>query len=112
MKVQDGPITLPANAAIAAYLRVKLTAGFLAVAGDEDEVGTNVRHILAGDPAGTVLPRGYSCVRLHVANGAIAANVEVFAAAAGKIAAAGTRSRGLTLEAASGDGAVIRVLTQ
>lgn len=112
MRIQQGPITLPVNAALGKYLRYKLSGGVLALASSsEDEVGTLVQDVFATDLVGSILPREESCVRLMVASKSIALFATVYAAASGKISDSGTLIRGMALEAASGDGSVIRVLT-
>ena len=112
MHVQNVP-SFPNNSALAEGLRVKLSAGYLVVAGAaEDELGTIEQRVLAGDTVAAVLPIDTPGVRHMVAAGAIAANATVYAAANGKIADSGTLIRGFAMEAASGDGSVIRVMTQ
>lgn len=112
MRVNDVP-TFPNNSALARALRVTLSGGYLVVAGaSTDEFGTLQDSVLATDTHASVLPLGYYGVREYVASGVISQYATVFAAASGKIAATGTLRRGVALEAASGDGSIIRVLFQ
>lgn len=111
MKVEDFP-TFTAASALAPYLRVKLSAGELIVCpGDEDELGTlNQRVLAAGDPV-SIVPRENPCVRLMVAAGSFSQYALLYAAANGKVDDSGTLIRGVALEASTGDGAIVRVLT-
>ncbi len=110
MNVQDYP-SLPTNAALDPYLRYKMTAGFLALAGSsEDEVGTLANRVFATDSVGTIIPREKAGVRKAVASKSIAQYATVYAAASGQISDSGTLIRGMALEAASGAGSQIRVL--
>ena len=112
MRVNSTP-TFVANSALARYLRVKLSSGKLVVAtAADDEVGTLDGAALAADDSVAVIPRGEAGVRKMVAAGAIAQYAEVFAAAGGKVDDSGTLSRGIAMEAASGDGSEINVLAQ
>lgn len=105
--------SFPNNSALAEGLRVKLSAGYLVVAGAaDDELGTIEQRVLAADTVAAVLPIDTQGVRHMVAAGAIANGATVYAAAGGKIADSGTLIRGVAMEAASGDGSVIRVFTQ
>ena len=111
MRVNNTP-TFIATSALAANLRVKLTAGKLVVAGDDDdEVGTLDAPSLAADAKVAVIPREDPCVRKMVASEAISIYDEVYAADDGKVATTGTLIRGIAMEAASGDGSIINVLT-
>lgn len=111
MRVQAGNVTLPNNAAIGRYLRVKLTGGFIAVAdADDRDLGTLEGSSLATDPVVAVIPDNAEGTRKCVAAGAIAQYAEVFKAAGGKVDASGTVEYGVALEAASGDGSYIEVL--
>lgn len=98
---------------IAKYLRVKLTAGALAVAGATDrELGVTSRFLDASVP-GDVLLRNQNGTTPMVAAGAIALGAVVYTAADGKIndaQVAGAYRVGIALEAASGDGSIIEVL--
>lgn len=113
MRVLIGSPSFPVNAALNPYLRVKLSAGYLVVAAaDEDELGTLEKRVLSTDTKAAVVPREEPVVRYMVAAAAFAANATVYAAAAGKIDDSGTLIRGMALDAAAGDGSVVRVLTQ
>lgn len=104
-------ITLPNNSALAEGTRVKMSAGYLvAASSSEDEIGTIEQRVLATDPVATVLPINFPGVRHMIAAGAINTLTTVYAAASGKIDATGTLLRGMTMEAASGAGSVIKVL--
>lgn len=112
MRVNDVP-TFPNNAALGRALRVTMSGGYLAAAGaSTDEYGTLQDAVLATDAYASVLPLGYYGVREFIANGEIAQYATVYAAASGKVANTGTLRRGVALEAASGDGSIIRVLNQ
>lgn len=112
MKVNDIP-TFPSNSALGRALRVKLSGSNLVVADStDDELGTLIERTLASDPNAAVLPIEYFGVREHVAAAAFAQYATVYAADGGKIDDSGTLIRGLSLEAASGDGSIVRVLTQ
>jgi len=109
MLVNQKP-TFPNNAALAEGLRVKLSGGYLVAAGAaEDELGTLEQHTLAADTYGTVCPLDTPGVEHMIASEAIAQYQTVYAAADGKIATSGTLIRGMAMEAASGDGSVIKV---
>lgn len=113
MKINDFP-SLPNNSAMTRGTRVKMSGGYLtAASGTEDEVGTLCDTVLATDGYAAIVPLGYFGVKQMIASAAITAYATVYAAASGKITStAGTLRRGIALEAASGDGAIIRVLTQ
>src|SRR5690348_5698883 len=104
--------TFPNNAALAEGLRVKLSGGYLPAAGAaDDELGTMEQLTLADSTIGTVLPLDWFGVRHMIASEAISQYQTVYAAASGKIATSGTLIRGIAMEAASGNGSVIKVLT-
>ncbi len=106
-------VTFPNNSALLEGLRVKLSGGYLTAAGAaEDELGTMEMRTLAGDGSGSVLPIDEEGVRHMIASEAISQYQTVYAAASGKIATSGTLVRGMAMEAASGDGSVIKVFTQ
>jgi hypothetical protein len=110
--VQRDVRTFPNNSAIAPYLRVKLTGGFLAVAAAADnELGILEQRTLATDTVGTVrLPTTDSTVRA-TAGGAIAAMATIYRAAGGKVSTTVVGNAwGIALEAASGDGSQIECL--
>lgn len=101
-----------AGAAIAKNLRVKLSAGVLAVAGIADQdIGTLEEASFASGDVRSVNLNSLQGTRLMVANGAITAGARVFAAASGKISAtAAGPGKGIALEAAAADGDTIEVL--
>lgn len=104
--------SLPNNSALAEGTRVKMSAGFLvAASGSEDEAGTIEQRVFATDPVATVIPLGAAVVRHMICAAAITQYATVYAAAAGKIDASGTLVRGIALDAGSGSGSMIRVLT-
>ena len=104
--------TFQAGAAIGQHRRVRLSSGKLALAGaaDADGLGTAAREAFAADEYISVHLRNSQGTFLMVANGAITAGVEVFAAASGKIAATGTVSLGHALTAATADNDLVEVL--
>lgn len=105
--------TFPNNSALTRGTRVKMSGGYLAAAGDdEDELGTLPDTVLSTDTVAAVVPFNHSGVKQFIAAGAISQYATVFAAASGKIDDSGTLRRGIALEAASGDGAIIPVLVQ
>lgn len=106
MKRQVGSITLPNNAALAPYLRVKLTSGYLvAAAAVDDEIGTLEQRTQATETQAAVLPRWAEGSRLVVAAGAITQFADVYRAAGGKLSATPNGNRwGIALEAAAADG--------
>lgn len=96
--------------AIDRYLRVKLSSGVLALAGDEPDIGVTSRRVEASVP-GDVILRSKPGTTPMVAAKAIAAGDVVYSAADGKVTDAGGAERiGVALDAATGDGAVIEVL--
>lgn len=100
-----------AGAAIAMYLRVKLSAGLLAKAGSTDhELGTLESASFASGDVRAVRLRSAQGTCKMVAAGAITAGNPVYAAANGKIDASGTVLLGIALEAAAADGDIIEVL--
>jgi hypothetical protein len=113
MQFTEGYVkTYQASIAIAQYLRVKLTAGLLvlAVAADK-ELGTTERPSFG--TAGEDVPvrlRTAPGTAIFIANAAIARGAEVFAAAGGKVAPAGTVAIGTAESAAGADGDQIEVL--
>lgn len=111
-KVSGCVRTFPNNSAIAPFLRVKLSAGYLVVAtAADDELGILEERALATDTSkGVRLPNSGETVRVTAA-GAITALADVYRAAGGKISATPNGRRwGVALEAASGDGSQIEVL--
>jgi hypothetical protein len=101
-----------AGAAIAKYLRVKLSSGKLAVAGATDVgLGTLEDASFAdGDVRAVRLRSAQGTVKM-VAAGAISAGADVWAAASGKVNdVGGAVYEGVALDAAAADGDVIEVL--
>lgn len=112
MKVVDFPV-LPNNAAITRGTRVKLSGGYLAAASaTEDEVGTITDDVQTTDSYASIVPFNFSGVKQFIASGSITQYATVYAAASGKIASTGTLRRGIALQAASGNGALVDVLVQ
>ena len=100
-----------AGAAIAQHLRVKLSSGVLAAAGDSDiEIGTMFEAALAANEVVPVLLRTAQGTRKMVASGAITGGNPAYAAAGGKVAATGTVYCGTALETTATDGDVLEVL--
>lgn len=114
--VEGGTKSFTAGAAIAQFLRVKLTASKLAVAGlglnDETlEIGTLEEASFADLDIRTVRLRSAQGTCKMVAAGVIAAGVAVFGAAGGKISTTASGATiGISCEAAAADGDVIEVL--
>lgn len=110
MHVSDIP-SFPNNSGLVEGLRVKLSAGYLVVAGAaDDELGVLAQRVLAGDSMAAVLPLDKPGVRHMVCSEAVAQYQTVYAAASGKVATSGTLIRGIALEAGSGDGSTIKIL--
>jgi hypothetical protein len=110
--VESGTRTFTAGAAIAQYLRVKLSAGVLAVAGaDEADIGVMDRPAFAANDSVAVrLPHAPGTVNM-VASEAISQYSNVYGAAGGKVAdTTSTQFIGVALTAAGGDGSIIEVL--
>lgn len=112
MRVTTGSKTLTANAALAPYLRVKLSSGELVVAGAEDrEIGTLDQRVLAADDPAAVVPRAVDGTVMMVASAAISQYAKVYGAASGKVSStANSNFIGIAMESASGDGSQIEVL--
>lgn len=104
--------SFPNNSAISPSLRVKLTGGYLAVAGaGDDELGVMEARSFANNSTGSVRTLSSEGTVRMVAAGAITLLADVFRAAGGKISATPNgRRRGIALEAASADGSEIEVL--
>jgi hypothetical protein len=105
--------TFAASAALAQNLRVQPSADGL-VAASATQLGVGNLDVPALAAGQLVAVRLWSAqgTRKMVANGAIAANADVFAAAGGKVSAtAGTLKIGIALEAATADGQTIEVAT-
>ena len=110
MKVNADP-HFPASTVLGRYLRVVLTAGKLALAGDADEeIGTTAVQAIVVDAPTAIVPKRWAGVRKMVVSEAVAVGDPLFAAAGGKVAKAGTLARGIVLEVATADGAEINVL--
>lgn len=109
--------TFTAGAAIDQFLRVKLTAGKLAVAvladGPGVELGTLLEESFADGDIRAVRARNAQGSRKMVANAALAVGAKCYTAAAGKVGATGTGAflEGIALTASAADGDVIEVLT-
>ncbi len=109
--VETATKTFAVSSALGQHLRVKLSAGVLALAGTTDvELGTTDRPVVTGDEVGTVRLRTAQGTAKMVAAEAITANNPVYAGANGKIAASGTILVGKALESAALDGDVIEVV--
>lgn len=112
-----GLLTFTAGAAIGQYLRVKLSAGKLAVAVAADgpgvELGTMEEASFADGDIRAVRARNFPGTRKMVANAAVAVGAQVFTAAAGKVGATaiGSFREGIALTTAAADGDIIEVLT-
>lgn len=108
--------TFVAGVAIARFLRVKLSAGKLAVAvagvtDEQIEIGTIDEAAFADLDVRPVRLRSAQGTAKMVANAAIAAGVAVYGAAAGKISTtASGLAIGISLEAAGADNDVIEVV--
>jgi hypothetical protein len=103
-------VTMVAGAALAPFLRVKLSTGKVVVAGDaDDELGTTAGRALAEDDPIAVIPRGEGGVRYCVAANSFAQFAQMYAAANGKVDDSGTLTRGFALDASSANGDIVRV---
>jgi hypothetical protein len=103
-------VTMVAGAALAPFLRVKLSTGKVVVASDtDDELGTTAGRALAEDDPIAVIPRGEGGVRYCVAAGSFAQFAQLYAAASGKVDDSGTLTRGFALDASGADGDIVRV---
>lgn len=114
MRVQTGSPTFIATAAMAPYLRVKLSGGKLVAAGAVDnEVGTLESRVLAADAPAAVVPKNAEGTIKMVAAGAISKFANVYGAAAGKIDdVVNANFIGMAMAATSGDGSLIEVIRQ
>jgi hypothetical protein len=100
------------GAAIGAHKRVKIAAGVLAVADDDDTdaIGTTLRETFgAGETVAVGLFNGGG-VQNMVAAGAISAGATVYAAADGEVDASGTVAVGMAIDAATAANDIIGVL--
>jgi len=104
--------TFTASGALGQFLRVRLNGSFeLALCSDTDLDCLGVMEqaaFLQGDKRAVILLNKQGTIPM-IANAAIAEGAEVFAAAAGKVAPAGTVSMGENLEAATTDDDQIEV---
>jgi hypothetical protein len=104
-------LTLPANAALEQFRRVKRHSSGDAVYAGDDERGLGVVNdpvVAAGDLA-SILGYHEAAAIYMVAAAAFGAGSKVYAAADGKISNAGVVPLGTALEASAGNGAVLRV---
>lgn len=110
--VENSRKAFTAGAAIAQYLRVKLSAGKLAAAGVGDQcIGTLDEASFADGDVKNVRLRNTPGTVKMVAAGAITAGAQVFAAASGKIDdTPNAFPEGIALEAAANNGDIIEVL--
>ena len=99
-----------AGAAVALHALCVLSSDKWVVAGATAlGVGTaRVQAFASGDPMTLSLLNGPGTKKM-IANAAITSGVEVFAAASGKVAPAGTVSVGTAFQAAAADGDIIEV---
>lgn len=110
-----GVIGLPQNAAIAPYLRVIMTSGYLALAGANDrEIGTAAQRILTTGLGAVECPpvvlRSAPGTITMVANGVIAIYGRVYGGASGKVSAtANGNFIGWALQATTADGDEVEV---
>ena len=122
MQVQGQELSLPVDPAggdLSRYLRVKLTAGLVVLAGLTDvDVGTLVRRYkssgLGKDTVALVLARNAPGTRRCIAASAIAVGAEVDTAANGKVndgAVATSIPYGIALTASGAGGDELEVLT-
>jgi hypothetical protein len=103
--------TFPVSGAISKYLRVKLAAGVLALAGSTDlELGNTDASSYSTDTALAVRLRTAEGTQIFVASEAITAGNTAYAAANGKVAATGTIAIGVALTSSGADGDNIEVL--
>ncbi len=107
--------TFPSDGtAIGQHLRVKLSAGVLALAGATDkELGTAEYGVLSGEERATVRLRNAPGTKIGIAAGEITAGSEVYTAASGKYddaQATGAFYAGTALTDATADGDQIEIL--
>ena len=108
---ENGYAAFNASEAIAAYLRVKMTANSNEVAladAEDSEVGVSILGAAISTPV-TVSLINRAGTQLCVAQGEISINAVIYGAIDGKVSASATTRAaiGVALEAASGTGAVI-----
>lgn len=113
----EGPTkSFTAGGAIAQFLRVKLTAGKLAIAGagatdGAVEIGTIEDAAFADGDVKAVRLRNAQGTKKMVAAGAFSAGAAVYGAAGGKVDDAVSGSaHGIAMEAATADGDVVEVM--
>jgi hypothetical protein len=118
MQVNETPlVTFPKSGALGPYLRVKLTAGVLALAGAEElEIGTtNERYLSSGlgqgtDVATVVTPKAPGTVKF-IGSEAISQFAFVFGAASGKVSDTPNGNFiGIAMTATTADGDEVEVL--
>lgn len=103
--LNSGARTFAVSSAIAKYLRVKLAAGVLALAGSTDlELGVTEAASYSTDVTLGVRLRTAEGVDVMTASEAITAGNSCYAAANGKAAATGTVLLGIALTGATADG--------
>lgn len=109
---QEGVKTYTSAGPIGRYLRVKRVGTKVDVAGaTDDAVGSTEMHqAFAADQDIPVRIRTAQGTRILTASGAIPAGADVFAAAGGKVAAAGTKLVGTNEGGAVADGEYLEVL--
>ena len=95
--------------AIARGLRVKLSSGVLALAGDEASIGVTINRIEANE-AGVVRLHNAQGTATMTAAGSFAVGATMYYAAGGKCDDSGTTTFGIALSASSGDGDLVEVL--
>lgn len=111
-KIDGNTRTFTVGAALAAYRRVRLSAGVLAYAGasDVDSVGVTTRETFAsGETVAVDLHSKAGTVEVEAA-GAFSVGATLYAAANGRVDDSGTVIVGIALAAASGAGSVIEVM--
>lgn len=101
-----------AGGALGQYLRVKLVAGVLALAGAADiELGVMLQAAFAAGDRKSVMLRNKQGTMPMVAVGAIAAGAVVYTDANGQVGTTNTNTRiGVAITAASGAGSILEVL--
>lgn len=114
MQVQTGELTFQAGAALAAYLRVKISASKLAAAGATDEdIGVLRAAVTAANDYGTVVPKNMAGTVRMIAGEAISQFGNVYGYAGGKVGdTVNENFIGIALTAATADGDEIEVLRQ
>lgn len=112
-QVDVGMKGFTAGAALSQFLRVKISGGVLAAAGATDEdIGTLEEAALAANDFVTVHLWNAPGTRKMVAAGAITQYANVYGASSGKVDdVSNEKFIGVALQAASGDGSIIEVLT-